>query len=312
MVDWPAPDQQTVYIPPGLATEAPSEADIRARIAGARMRDGLPVGDEILSEILAHPSSSARNGPGMYTAAEQDDISGDNERVALARTVLAGAESILGGLAVCWRGGRRGVRVLLTAEHERYRRLLSEVLESDRFVIESARFTEVELRHQAQRAMAQSSDLAEQGIFLTRHSARLDGLQIEYLAADPVRAEGILRARFGEFASIRYRGATNYMFRPVPFGSWLAEEHRLHVFYGLPHNGERPGACHAFETERAVIVSLTILDWRGAKTLIGGFAPAHATAELRQPLGDRIVIDDADNRTRPHWTEAADPGSTRQ
>jgi hypothetical protein len=116
--------------------------------------------------------------------------------------------------------------------------------------------------------------------------------------------ERVLRDRFGEFATIRYQGASNHSFRRFPFGSWLADKDRLHVFYGLPHNGERPGGCQAFETESGVIVSLTILDWRGAKTLIGGFIPSRATVQLREPLGDRIVTDDAENRSRRHWTQA--------
>ena len=53
-----------------------------------------------------------------------------------------------------------------------------------------------------------------------------------------------------------------------------------------------------------MIVALTILDWRGAKTLIGGFIPSHATVRLDSPVGDRVVIDDAENRARPHWKQA--------
>jgi hypothetical protein len=59
-----------------------------------------------------------------------------------------------------------------------------------------------------------------------------------------------------------------------------------------------------FETEHAVIVAVTILDWRGSKTLVGGFIALHATVQLRAPLGDRVVIDDSENRSRPRWTQA--------
>ena len=54
-----------------------------------------------------------------------------------------------------------------------------------------------------------------------------------------------------------------------------------------------------------MIVALTILDWRGAKTLVGGFTPLHATVKLRSPLGARAVIDNSENSARPHWTAAA-------
>jgi hypothetical protein len=62
-----------------------------------------------------------------------------------------------------------------------------------------------------------------------------------------------------------------------------------------------------FETESIVLVALTILDRRGAKRLIGGFTPSHATVRLAHPLGDRVVIDDAHNRVRPHWTDVPLP-----
>jgi len=177
-------------------------------------------------------------------------------------------------------------------------------------VIDSVALTERELRARVEQVMAQAAALAEQGIFLTRHGVGVDGVAIEYLATDAEHAQRVLEDRFGQFATICYRGASNHTFRPFRFASRLAEGHELHVFYGLPRNGERPGVCQAFETERAVIVSLTLLDWRGAKTLIGGFVAVHATVVLREPLGDRIVIDDAENRSRRHWTKAlpAAPG----
>jgi hypothetical protein len=304
MADWPSPEQHSVYAPPTAEAIPQSEADVRARIAGARIREGLPVTDELLSRILGEQRGSPRDRSGIFTVAERQDIGGDNERVAQARAVLADAEDVLGGLEVCWHNGVRAVRVLLTGEHERYRQLLSRVISPDRVVIDSVTLTDPELRDRMEQVMAQAAALADQGIFLTRHSVGVDGLAIDYLAAHQQRAQRVLEDRFGEFATIRYRGASNHTFRPSPFGSWLADADKLHVFYGLPQNGERPGSCQAFETERAVIVSLTILDWRGAKTLIGGFVPLHATVMLREPLGDRTVIDDSENRSRPHWTHA--------
>jgi hypothetical protein len=302
MPEWPSADQHAVYIPPARASEPESGADIRARIAGARIRQGLAVSDEILSEIIAGESASAPSG--MFTEAERQDIDGDNERITQARAIVAGAEDVFGDLQVCWHHGRRGVRVLLTGQHERYRQLLSEVIEPDRLVIDSAKVTEAEVRGRERDVRAHVEQLAEQGIFLTGHGSGLNGFEISYLAADHDRAERVLRDRFGEFATIRYDGASNHTFRPMAFGSWLADEDRLHLFYGLPRNGERAAGGQVFETEHAVIVALTILDWRGAKTLIGGFIASHATVELRAPLGDRVVIDDSENRSRPHWTQA--------
>lgn len=75
--------------------------------------------------------------------------------------------------------------------------------------------------------------------------------------------------------------------------------------YALNRNGEQPANVTVVERDDSVIVSVTILDWRGAKTLVGGFTPSHHTIELRQPVRARAVIDNAENRARPHWTEAA-------
>jgi hypothetical protein len=90
-------------------------------------------------------------------------------------------------------------------------------------------------------------------------------------------------------------GASRHVLAPHPFGSWLANGNLLHVFYGLPHNGEQPAAGVFTELGDSVIIALMIRDWRGAKTLRGGFSPAHVTLELKAPLGDRIVIDNFDN-----------------
>ncbi|MGO9959648.1 MAG: hypothetical protein ACLP50_27350 [Solirubrobacteraceae bacterium] len=133
-------------MPPTAQAVPQSEADIRARIAGARIRAGLPVTDELLSRILAEQRGSPRDRLGIFTVAERQDIGGDNERVAQARAVLANAEDVLGGLQVCWHNGVRGVRVLLAGEHERYRQLLSGLISPDRLVIDSVTLTERELR----------------------------------------------------------------------------------------------------------------------------------------------------------------------
>jgi hypothetical protein len=304
MAQWPGPDQPAVYVP-SVEPSAPMTRDeVRARLASARIRSGLSVSEEILAQIMAAGYAVDPERAGIYTASEQQDIYGDNERVDRARAVLTEAQDVLGGLQVCWTAGRRGIRVLLTGDRDRYRRLLAEVIDPERLVIDAATFTETEVARRGEAVRAHSEQLAADGIILTRSGTRAEGFVIEYLAADFERADRVLHDRFGDFATIRYQGASNHTFRPFPFGSWLDEGDRLHLFYALPRNGEQPGGCQVFETESAVVVSLTIRDWRGAKTLVGGFIASHATAQLSEPLGDRSVIDDADNRARPHWTDA--------
>lgn len=65
----------------------------------------------------------------------------------------------------CWVEGRRGVRVLLTGEQDRYRRLLSEVIDPDRLVIDIVKLTEAQLRDRERAVRAQAEDLAADEIF---------------------------------------------------------------------------------------------------------------------------------------------------
>ena len=304
MVTWPEEDRPVVYIPPLIPGDPETPDALRVRLGTARLREGLSADDERLSEILRSGYSADPERAGIYTRAEQQDIYGDHERVEAARAVLADAGDEFGGIAVCWREGRRGIRVQLTGELDRWRERLVAVIDPARLVIEQVSHGEAELRRRGEQVRAQSEQLAAEGIHVTRSRITVDGFVIDYLAADRVHAEQRLQERFGDFATIRYAGASHDTFTACPFASWLAEGNWLHVFYGLPCNGEQPAGCQAYETDTAVLVALTIKDWRAAKTLIGGYTAAHASVQLHQPLGNRVVIDDAGNVARPHWTKA--------
>lgn len=269
MVDWPGPSPDEIYVPPPP--------------------DPPPTPDRLES--------------GFLTAAEQEDAYGDRERVERARAVLADAGDTVCELELDWREGRRVVRVWLTAEREHYERLLAEALGSDRVIVEPARRSAREVRALHERVQTEWRELEPEGIHVSSYGPRRDRVAISYYATHPARAERLLAARWGDFATFSWLGASRRGLRPQPFGSWLVEGNRLHVFYGLGRNGERPGPCTAAEAEDGVIVQLSILDWLGPKRLLGGFTPEHATVELAAPLGERPVIDNADNRARPHWTE---------
>jgi hypothetical protein len=280
---------------------------VRSRIAAARVAEGLPVSDAILSSVLAYREECGFES--TLTAVEDEDTFGDHDRVARAQGVLAGADDVLSGIEVCWVNGRRAVRVRLTDHLEHYRSALLEALESGRLVVERARFTARELAEFSDQVHAQADELSKQNIFLSSWGTVADGLNIDYFSPSYAAAERSLRERFGHFATITYLGASRETIRAHPFGSWLSEARLLHVFYALPRNGERPGDCTVHETQDAILVALTIVDWLGAKTLIGGFTPAQATAKLKSPVAGRPVIDVAHNRSRPHWTQARDEAS---
>jgi len=166
-----------------------------------------------------------------------------------------------------------------------------------------ATLSERELRARQERIQRHGSELAAHGVYIFGYSA---AGEVRYFSFDQERAELLLRQCFGADARFRYLGASRRVLRPHPFGSWLADRRALHLFYALGHNGEQPGGCVVAEREDCVIVSLTNVDWLGAKTLIGGFIPSQATVMLEAELGDRPVIDNFDNRARPHWKTAAE------
>jgi hypothetical protein len=165
--------------------------------------------------------------------------------------------------------------------------------------------TEEQIERQNDAVFEQMDELAALGIELLGSSIKPTGeIEVRYMAGDQHAAEQVFRERFGPIVRPRCEGASRApTFMEFAFGSWLSEQDRLTVFYGLPLNGQRPGGCLAFETERAVIVSLQVLMPRGARTMVGGFRPSHATVELNQPVAARVVIDDSANQARPHWTE---------
>ncbi len=159
-----------------------------------------------------------------------------------------------------------------------------------------------ELRERQLWVERHAEELATHGIYVSGHTAC--GALL-YFALDEAGADAELRRRCEKPTTLQYLGASREVLRPHPFGSWLDEGTTLHLFYGLPHNGEHAGGCVIAERDDCVIAALSIVDWLGAKTLAGGYRPSHATVPLSAPLGSRQVIDNFDNRVRPHWRSAA-------
>jgi hypothetical protein len=161
---------------------------------------------------------------------------------------------------------------------------------------------DAELRARQERIQQHQNDLAADGVYMLGYTATGE---LRYYSLDQEKAERLLRRRFGADSELRYLGAALRALRGHPFGSWLSDGRDLHIFYGLPHNGERFAGCVVAEDDDYVIVSLMIVDFLGNKTLIGGFTPSHTTLRLNASLGDRRVIDNFNNHARPHWKTAA-------
>ena len=186
--------------------------------------------------------------------------------------------------------GRRVLTIYLGDDQDDVRQRLVEAVGTDRLSFKSAEFTAEETERTRDALWDGRDDLEAAGIQLVGSSAAPSGeISVDFMAADPETAEQTLRERFGESVQPRWQGApAAHTFRAFPFGSWLCEDDRLTVFYGLPNNGQRFCGREAFETEHAVIVCLQILAPRGWTTLCGGLKPSYATVRRNAPLGQRV------------------------
>jgi hypothetical protein len=308
MDKWPDSNQLGIYEPPRLPRPPTLAADRQAGIVSRRFEIGLPVTADIVSEVLAATGPNGRSG--VYTDAEEADTYDGNERSDRAMEVLADADDVLAGIDLCWLQGRQAVRVWLTGELDHYRQLLIEALGAERVAVEQARYSIRESGELHGRVRTDEAELAEQGIYVTSSGASRDGVAVGYYAADFAFADRLLHDRYGAFARIRYKGASRDAIKNHPFGGWHATGNQLHVFYARPHNREQSGTATTLEQDDCVIVSLTIVDSLLPKRQGHRPTPSHLTIDLSQPLGTRTVIDNSENRARPHWTEvprALDP-----
>jgi hypothetical protein len=311
---WPPENHTPIYQPPRAPLAAPSTIESKAQLAAARVREGLPAGETELEDVLARRAS---DDPWlqqtMFTRAEGEEMDAELLVDEKVQELVGDNEGVLLHREVGWQNGRRVRAIYLSDDQEDIRRTLVEAVGTDRLNFRSAKFTVEDTERTTHRIWNERDDLEAAGIHLIGSSAEPSGeITVDFAASEPDIAEQLLRERFGEIVHPRWTGATaTHTFRAFAFGSWLCEDDRLTVFYGLPHNGEHFGSCQAFETERAVIVSLQILVPRGWQTAIGGFTPSHATVRLERPVGERVVIDDSANRVRSHWTQVERPPSRR-
>lgn len=172
-------------------------------------------------------------------------------------------------------------------------------------VIDHARFSERELIELSDRILDEAEGLLLLGIEPSSWAAADDCVELKYFAPDRTAAQKLLGERFGSALRPIWTGPSFIAEEPQPFGSWVCEGVQLTVFYPLHFNGERPGRCTAEEHPDRVVVNLTVEAPQGARTLVGGYTPSHATVTLTRPLGNRAVIDGADGAQRPAWTGAA-------
>ena len=113
----------------------------------------------------------------------------------------------------------------------------------------------------------------------------------------------MLTARYGPGVCPVWLGESRTVEMPKAFGSWIAENTTLTVFYAFDAVIEQPARVVVLELRYRVIVTVLV------SRVVAGPIPAvsagrttHSTIDLQAPLGDRVVLDAAAAPTRPSWS----------
>ena len=302
------------YVPPkphvGVEDGWPpaSRAIAIERARRARLEEGgLPVDDAILERVADTVMDPHYRLPGLYyTPEEIDDEVGDDVR-ATVDAYLNRHPEIDGGVRVGWRDGRRTLFVGIVGEPGAHRAALTRI-GGERVVLEpSGPRTVGELEALVDRMLTDLPELDAAGFqFAGAWGDPARGVvEVEIIGgSDEAAAREYLAARYGDAVAVEWLGPHSHREVPHPFGSWVAEGRRIRVFFGLDHNGQRRGEARvAQETDERVVIALSRLQPVGLTTLIGGFRPQHADLDLREPVGERVVIDASAGVVRPSLAE---------
>ena len=275
------------------------------RVVEQRRESDLPIDPESVQRAIVNSERPEYPLPGLFFTPEEqaDEESVDRQLGDRAEAILIDAGAEIGRVEWCWRNSRRGVTISVKGDVTRYQDLLIHELGTDRVIVTQAplsRYSERELRELSDRISADRDELAELGIEIAMLGPGDGEVGLGYFAADRKDSERVLTERYGPALDPSWLGRESVAEEPHPFGSWIAEDRRLTVFYALPHDCA-PGTCTVQELPDRVIVSLTIRVPQLIRAEGAGFKPSHATIELDTPLGERIVVDNAHNVERPEW-----------
>lgn len=333
------------YVPPepdaaGEDDWPPASRELAIEYArqGRLEEGGLPIDDATLERVADAVMDPEYPVPGGYYTAEE---LADDERVEEARSVpwgvvvdgaqeltvkervnqrdddpfravgdyLRGHPEINGGTRLGWRDGRRTLFVGLVGDAEAHKAPLLEI-GGGRVVFERVPRTVTELEAVRERLRAERKLLEAEGfrplVVSTDHERGVVDVDLVG-GSDAAAAESYFAARYGDAVAVRWLGPSRHREVPHPFGSWTSEGRLLRVFFGLDHNGQRPGHARVEqESSERIVIALSRLQPLGVVTLIGGFRPQHADLKLREPVGGRAVIDASAGVARPSLTQLRD------
>jgi hypothetical protein len=300
------------YIPAGADEKVewewpPASRELAvARAREARLQEGgLPVDPATLERVADAVMKPDHPLPGLFlTRGECDDEVPRDVREAVSEHLRRHPE-IDGGVRVGWRDGRRTLFVGLAGDAASHQAPLSRI-GGDRVAFESAPRTVTELQAIADRMVADMSEIegAGFGLLVISSDPQHGVVRTELVGHDPAAAARYFAERYGEAVAVEWCGPSRLREEPHPFGSWTSEGRTIRVFFGLDHNGQKPGPIRlSEESDERIVIALSRLQPVGVTTLIGGFQPLHADLELREPVGSRAVIDASTGAARSSLAE---------
>jgi Bacterial RNA polymerase, alpha chain C terminal domain len=308
-----------------------------------RLREGLELDDAPLERVadavmekLAGPQGRRLRRQGRaphrlyYTPEERDDDRRWQESRGgvphglydAVKKYLDRHPEINGGVDHGWHDGRRVLFVGIVGDAQPHRAALNRI-GGDRVVLERRPHRVSELSAIEDRIRADEPELTAAGLRLEYVWFGREGGGVVYVGviggSDERAIAEFFAARYGEAVVAVWLGPNSHKEVAHAFGSWTAEGRRIRVFYGLDFNGQLHGQARVEqETDGQIVIALSRLEPVGAKTLIGGFSKHQADVELREPAGDRAVIDASAGVARPsvvqlrsrpdrHWPYPAGP-----
>jgi hypothetical protein len=272
-----------------------------------RLEEGeLAVDDATLERVADAVMDPDWPLPDVFLTAEEldelDRLEEDEDLSMAVKEYLRRHPQIDGGVREGWRDGRRLLFVALVGDAEAHKAPLTQ-LGGDRIAFEQAPRPLPELHALQDRIFDDADELRAEGfdLLLAYSDPERGVVRVELAAAGgAAAAERHFAERYGDAVAVQWRGPSRDREVPHPFGSWTSEGRLLRVFFGLDNNGQKRGsACVTEEGGDRIVIELTCLQPIGPRTLIGGFRRHHADVELREPVGDRAVIDASAGVPRP-------------
>jgi hypothetical protein len=269
----------------------------------ARLEEGgLPIDDatlERVADVIMDPEGDA----GLFFTAEELDEEAEvdeSDRRAVVKEYLRRHPEIDGGTRVGWIDGQRVLYVGLVGDADVHKAALSEIW-PERVAFESVPRTVRALEAISDRVVADLTALRAAGFEVLRiHTDRQRGVVQMTLVGgrDAAAAEEYIDGRYGDAVAVHWRGPSPFREVPRSFGSWTSEGRLIRVFFELDRDGQRRAHARvAEETSERIVIGLTCLQFLGNTFKI--MRPHHADLDLREPVGNRAVIDASAGVPRP-------------